>query len=169
MSKLIITCGIPGVGKSTWLKKHESSFNPSHSIISRDQIRFSMLKDGEYYFSHEEEVWAQFIEEIKISLCLNAETYVDATHLNERARAKLFRAIGPSLYGVELEVLYFDKPLSVALLQNEFRSGRAYVHPTSIISMHSSLTEPTFEEGFNKIYIIKEDGKLYQKLELEND
>ena len=82
-----------------------------------------MLKDGEDYFAHEKEVWNQFIEEIKISLAINEETYVDATHINERSRAKLFRALGSSMYGVELTALYFKIPLEVALARNENRSG----------------------------------------------
>jgi predicted kinase len=168
MSKLIIACGIPGSGKSTWLHEHESNFNSSHSIISRDQIRFSMLKEGESYFAHEKKVWNKFIEDIKTSLAVNEETYVDATHINERSRAKLFRALGSNLYGVELIALYFKTPLEIALARNENRSGLAYVPASAIISMNSSLTEPTFAEGFNKIYIVKND-KLYQKLELQND
>ena len=168
MSKLIIMCGIPGSGKSTWLHEHASHFYAASSIVSRDQIRFSMLKDGEDYFAHEKEVWNQFIEEIKISLAINEETYVDATHINERSRAKLFRALGSSMYGVELTALYFKIPLEVALARNENRSGLAYVPASAIISMNSNLTEPTFAEGFSKIYIVEND-KLYQKVELQDD
>ena len=50
-SNLYLMCGVAGSGKSTWLKEHESGFNPSHAIISRDKIRFSYLKDGDDYFA----------------------------------------------------------------------------------------------------------------------
>lgn len=127
-----------------------------------------MLKNGEDYFAHEKEVWKQFIEDIKISLAINEETYVDATHINERSRAKLFRALGSSMYGVELIALYFKTPLEVALARNENRSGLAYVPASAIISMNSNLTEPSFIEGFDTIYII-EDDPCIKKLELQDD
>jgi predicted kinase len=168
MSKLIIMCGIPGSGKSTWLHEHAPSFSAASSIISRDDIRFSMLKDGEDYFAHEKEVWTQFIEDIVISLAINEETYVDATHINERSRAKLLRALNKNLYGVEVQAVFFNTPLDIALARNENRSGLAYVPASAIITMHSNLTEPTFIEGFSKIYIV-ENNKLYQKVELQDD
>ena len=64
MSKLILMCGVPGSGKSTYLKVHEPWFNESHVIVSRDEIRFSLLQEGEEYFSHEKEVWNIFVNKI---------------------------------------------------------------------------------------------------------
>jgi len=55
MADVYIMCGCPGSGKTTWLKDH---VKPGSAIISRDAIRFSLLKEGEDYFSHEEEVTA---------------------------------------------------------------------------------------------------------------
>ena len=45
--------GCPGSGKSTWAKKHL----PDTYYVSRDEVRFSLLQDGEDYFSHEKEVF----------------------------------------------------------------------------------------------------------------
>ena len=45
---LYISCGIPGSGKSTFLKKH---FGPDELIVSRDDIRFQVLGEAEEYFS----------------------------------------------------------------------------------------------------------------------
>ena len=102
MTKMILMVGVPGSGKSTWLRTHQPYFDDFHTIVSRDEIRFSYLKDGEDYFAHEKEVWKDFIEQIKDGLATQDEVYVDATHLNERNRAKLFRALGSALYGVRL-------------------------------------------------------------------
>ena len=62
MSKLNLMCGIPGSGKSYWVRHHMTD---ADAYISRDQIRFSMLKEGEEYFSHENEVFEEFIAQIQ--------------------------------------------------------------------------------------------------------
>ena len=48
--QLIIMCGAPGSGKSTYIEKHFISFPGYTKVVSRDQIRFSILKDDEDYF-----------------------------------------------------------------------------------------------------------------------
>ena len=54
-----------------------------------------MLKDNEDYFAHEDEVWCAWIKQIKNGL-ENPEVeniYVDATHLNDRAREKVLNEL----------------------------------------------------------------------------
>ena len=56
---LWILSGPPGSGKTTWTKKQIKSAkqkNPEAHIyhFSRDQIRFSLLEEGDPYFSKEE-------------------------------------------------------------------------------------------------------------------
>ena len=80
--KLYVMVGIPGSGKSTFLKNHNIFFNEPYKIISRDEIRYSIISDEDEYFSKENEVFKKFIEEIKNSLLINEETYADATHIN---------------------------------------------------------------------------------------
>ena len=44
MANIIMMCGLPGSGKSTYAKEHRGE----HDLyISRDLIRFSMLEEGE--------------------------------------------------------------------------------------------------------------------------
>ena len=89
--KLLLMCGIPGSGKSTLAKKIvESGKYASTTYVSRDDIRFSLLRGTkEYkaafsnretnnqdevdyitvnYFSKEKEVYEQFINKIKEGL-----------------------------------------------------------------------------------------------------
>ena len=51
MSNLYLLCGTPGSGKSTFAKEIFPKYFSDHpyKIISRDTIRFSLLKDGEKY------------------------------------------------------------------------------------------------------------------------
>lgn len=52
MATLYVICGIPGSGKSTWIKNHTSS----EILVSRDAIRFDMVKEDEPYFSDRKSV-----------------------------------------------------------------------------------------------------------------
>ena len=52
MSTLYVMCGVPGCGKSTWCKNNV----PEDAVyVSRDEVRFSMLKPTDAYFSKEQE------------------------------------------------------------------------------------------------------------------
>ena len=155
-SKLYLMCGIPGSGKSTYLK---TRFIQPPVVVSRDEIRFKMVREDEEYFSHEKEVYNEFINQITQELKFFQEVFVDATHLNEASRTKLLRSLGGNLKDVEVNIIWMKVPLEVALKQNENRKGtRAYVPETVIRRMASQMTIPTKEEGFEHIYVV-ENGR----------
>ena len=92
IKQFYIMCGIPGSGKSTFAKKITEIYekhNISIETVSRDEIRFSLIKPGEDYFSKEKEVFSIYIENLKKSLNNNNITIADATHLNFASRKKL--------------------------------------------------------------------------------
>lgn len=127
----------------------------AEKVVSRDAIRFSLVKEDEEYFSKEDEVFKIFISTIKEKLISLNEVYVDATHLNPPSRSKLISALGTSLMGVELNVIWVKVPLEVALKRNEQRKNtRAYVPRGVIRRMHSQLRAPEYEEGFDNIFIV---------------
>ena len=156
--KLYLLMGCPGSGKSTYL--NDRIKNGDGVVISRDIIRFSLVSEDEEYFSRENEVYELFVKGIANALKFNKEVYADATHLNERSRAKLLRALGKNLKGVEVNVIYVRVPVEVAIQRNENRIGtRAYVPRSVIRRMYSQTTMPIKEEGFEHIYIVDENGK----------
>ena len=159
-SKLYLLMGTPGSGKSTYLKER---FSQPPMVVSRDAIRFSMVKENEEYFSKEKEVFTEYIEQIRTAIEFNAEVFADATHLNEISRAKVLRALGSDLKDVEVNVIWVRVPVEVAIAQNELRMGtRAYVPKSVIRRMHSQATMPSKEEGFEHIYIF--DGKTEKEI-----
>ena len=166
-ARLWLMCGIPGSGKSTWIQNHKNYFSTSCKIVSRDAIRFSLLKEGENYFSKEKETWNEYVRQAKESLKENVDTILDATHLNEPSRGKILRALGDDIKDVEINAIVIDTTLGTALERNEQREGLAYVPPSAIERMSSQMTLPTLEEGFDHIYIHEEvNGKIkYQIIE----
>jgi protein phosphatase len=123
---LWLTSGVPASGKTTWVKRNF----PNTPYISRDEVRFSLIKDDEDYFAHEDEVFETFVKKIQNSLDTLNECVADATHLSEKSRNKLLDKL--SLEGVEIIILSFKVPLETLLERNENRTGRAYV-PKSVI------------------------------------
>ena len=154
MKKLYVMCGVPGMGKSTWIRNNVSKMNGLTHVVSRDDIRFSKVKEGEDYFSKENEVFKEYIEDIKESLTYCDNTIADATHLNPASRGKLFRNLGSSLDGIEVIAIVIKGSLDKALTQNELRKEtRSYVPQSVIRRMNSSFEMPILEEGFDKIFI----------------
>ena len=154
--------GTPGSGKSYIAAKKMADVN----IISRDQIRFSKITDKDTYFEKENEVWDEYIKQIKESLKNNSATVADATHLNTRSRAKLFRALGSSLKGISLIAYYIKTPVETCIERNAQREGLAFVPISAIRRMASQIEEPIAEEGWDAI--ITYDGKTYTFEEIKN-
>ena len=151
--------GIPGSGKSTFAKKIANN----KVIISRDEIRFSLLKEGEDYFKHETQVFKTFIKRINEAIA-NEEgaenIIIDATHLTLAARMKVLNRL--NLTKCYLYAICFDVPLEVCLERNNKREGRAKVPEDTIKNMYSTLTfpEPSEEHIYDGIYMIGENYDL---------
>lgn len=166
MKKLLVMCGIPGSGKSTWIKNHIRSLD-SVAVVSRDAVRLSMITDKDEYFSKEKQVFAEFIRLIKSHLEGDeVETVVaDATHISVASRKKLLASLGSSLKGVSVEAVVFKVSLATALERNSHREGLANVPETAIRNMYNGFRLPTLTEGFDKIYAYGENGCVEQILE----
>ena len=144
-------CGIAGSGKSTWLKNNAGN----SIIISRDLIRFALVKEDEPYFSKEDEVFKTFIRSIQEAI--NSENssediYVDATHITKASRNKVLNAL--DLSNVKnITVLVVRPSLEEVLKRNEQRTGRAYVPRGVIRRMYYQFERP--EDDEDRIFDVK--------------
>ena len=136
-----ILSGTPGSGKSAWVRKQIVEKGGVH--CSRDEIRFSLLKDDEDYFAHEDEVVALWLE--KVTNAINdpevEDIYIDATHLTEKSRQKTINALPKGEYFII--TVFFDVPLEVCIKRNDNRSGRAFVPHSVIRKMYASYEKNT--------------------------
>lgn len=150
MSKMYIVIGAPGCGKSYYINKHKKA---NEIVVSRDKIRFGMLKDTDEYFSKEKEVYNEFIKQIDAAIAAQQDVWVDQTSLNAAARSKLLSRLKKKPN--EIIGIYFNTPLDIILQRNAQRTGRALVPEDAVINMFNSLTKPSFNEGFNEIWEVE--------------
>lgn len=157
MGDLYIMMGVPGSGKTTFAKKLVED-KPNTVRVSRDDIRFSLLKKGDEYFAKEKEVFKTFTEIIDKYLMEGKNVIADATHLNRRSRQKLLN--GLKVKPERVLVIYKKVPIAIALKQNDLRKGtKSYVPKEVIRRMYFSLETPTVDES-DFYYEINEDGTI---------
>lgn len=155
MSKLIILCGPAGCGKSTWAKSYIAKHKDA-KWISRDAVRFSMVKENEKYFSKEDDVYAEFCKLISEALASGKTAIADATHLTERARNLLINTITFPIKDKDITIVDFWVPLDKVLAQNAQRTGRAYVPDEVIRRMWFQHTDPNNDMRCYGEYILIE-------------
>ena len=149
--------GIPGSGKSTYAKQLKARFefdrkNEDYHIdyISRDEIRFSLLKDGDPYFSKENEVYRIFINKIKKGLKEGHDVIADATHITWGSRHKLMRSIH-GINNVKIVAVVMRTSYDTCERRNMERKGRAYVPTDQLERMWEQYEDPQIEEGIERI------------------
>ena len=157
--RLYVMVGIPGSGKSTCIKNSLGILIRDYGVgkvVSRDAIRFSIVKEDEPYFSKEKEVFDIFINEIKNGLADEKINFVvaDATHINQASRTKTLRALGTALKGVKVIAIVMNTDLDTCLQRNMKRTGRELVPEDAIINMYHRMTKPNVEEGFDEVWLV---------------
>lgn len=164
MNNLYVLCGIPGCGKSTWVKnrmaENTSSTDPKWAYVSRDEVRFSMITEEDDYFSKEKQVFEEFVNRIcgNLSDAWTQNVIADATHLNEISRDKLINAIRSKRPNLPLHItmVYFDIPLEVCKFRNDKREGRAHVPDEVMNKMYVQLEFPKLRKGLEAIEIVRD-------------
>ena len=153
MAVLKLITGVPGSGKTTYIKNNMSE-NDKH--VSRDFVRFSLLKENDKYFDKEDEVFKEWVWLIQKYLNAGFDVWADATHLNKKSRYKTLINLKLSSNDT-IEVYNIISDLNTCLERNARREGREFVPEDVIENMYKSYTPATLNEfiRFKKIINVR--------------
>ena len=163
MANLFLMMGIPGAGKSTFIKNRLEKLGDNVEYISRDEIRFSMLRPYENYFAHENEVRKTVFSRANRALEEGKNVIIDQTSLTPKSRKWVLENV-PKYDAAYL--IWIDNDIETCIKNNENRKGtQAYVPPEQIRRMGFQLVRPSRREGFNVIYRYNAKNQTLDKLE----
>ncbi|MGB8345343.1 MAG: ATP-binding protein [Ktedonobacteraceae bacterium] len=138
--ELVIFIGLQASGKSTFYRTH---FADTHEYVSKD-----MLPNNK----KNEQQMARIIDALQAQCSI----VVDNTNPALDDRAALI-ALGRT-YDAEIIGYYFDAAAKQCVERNKQREGKARVPDKVIYITASRLTQPTYAEGFDRLYVVEIAG-----------
>lgn len=140
--QVIIFVGLQGSGKSTF---YQARFANTHRIISKDLMKNRKNKEAR------QQRW------LREALQAGQSVVIDNTNPTRQSRAPLI-AIARE-YGAQATCYYFSPSVKESLERNAQREGRARVPDEAIHITSARLAEPTYNEGFDMVYVVRALGK----------
>ena len=142
--RIVVLVGLPGSGKSAYLKQL------GVNGLSSDAIR-KLLADDETDQTIHVRVFQTMRYLLEQRLAIGrAVTYIDATNLTPEERGP-YLAIGRT-WGCDVEAVFFDVPLDVCLERNARRPR--VVPGEALAKMAAKLAPPSVEEGFAQVTVL---------------
>jgi predicted kinase len=142
---VVLAIGLPGSGKTTWFGRR--GITPLSSDLLRN-ILFDDVEEQRYqglvFSTLRSLLRARLIAKMPMN-------YVDATNLSIHERRQWIKMA--KSFGYEVQAVFFDVPLEVCLQRN--RSRDRMVSEEVMRKMAEKLKPPMFEEGFEKITVVR--------------
>jgi len=149
--KLYMLVGVPGSGKSTWVKNQE--WAKDCAIVSTDMwVNMEAERVGKTYSEIFDEYMPKAVQlmasHVELACDMGRDIIWDQTSTTIATRAKKFRML-PEYYAIAV-VFRIPEPEE---LQKRLASRPGKVIPLEVLDdMIAKWQEPTEEEGFNEIW-----------------
>jgi len=142
---VVLAIGLPGSGKTTWFGRR--GITPLSSDLLRN-ILFDDVEEQRYQGL----VFSTLRSLLRARLIARMPAnYVDATNLSIHERRQWIKMA--KSFGYEVQAVFFDVPLEVCLDRNRQRDRS--VSEDIMRKMAEKLKPPVFEEGFEKITVVR--------------
>jgi predicted kinase len=142
---VVLAIGLPGSGKTTWFGRR--GVTPLSSDLLRN-ILFDDVEEQRYqglvFSTLRSLLRARLIARMPMN-------YVDATNLSAHERRQWIKMA--KSFGYETQAVFFDVPLEVCLERNRQRDRS--ISEDILRKMAEKLKPPVFEEGFEKITVVR--------------
>ena len=135
---IVIMMGVQGSGKSTFYEKYLSK---NHVRVNLDTLK------------------TRNKEHLLIDECLSEgkNFAIDNTNPTRADRARYISLAQENGYYI---IGYFmESKIKDCIARNALREGKARVPDCAIAATSNKLEIPSFEEGFNELYFVKNDGE----------
>ena len=147
---LIVMVGVPGSGKDYQIKNSELLYadgEVKREVVSRDLVRYGMVRGDEEYFCREKEVFEQYILQISNALSNNQIVIANATQVNYGSRKKLLHAVDEK-FGRDYNIVMYCIICNyeTADRRNKQREGRAVVPSKAMMEMFNNFSVPNLKE-----------------------
>jgi len=152
MTKLWMTIGLPGAGKSTYWRNELSNA----VYISSDKLREEMFGDVNDQ-SHNDIIFNEMMNRTVASLNAEKNVFYDATNLNQKRRIKFLNALRERTH-VEFDAiaLVFAIPFDTCVRRN---LNRERTVPSYVMDrMYRSFQVPAYCEGWSEIHFIHDEN-----------
>lgn len=135
---LVIMMGIQGSGKSTFYRKYLSD-----SFV---RVNLDTLK-------------TRYQEEFLIKECLEngKNLAIDNTNPTKADRQRYIPLAIAN--GYKVVGCFMESKLNDCIERNNKREGSAKILPTAIAATSNKLQMPSYDEGFDELYFVNNDGK----------
>jgi predicted kinase len=154
--QLIMLCGIPTCGKSTFVENGLKTIDRSYVILSTDSyierkaLQYEMTYN-DVFNTYIYEATKALNESLRIAVSFDKHIVWDQTNLTPKVRRKKLQKI-PNHY--LKTAVWFDVSLEDAMIRNQQRPGK--IIPGEVLkNMHKSFIPPNESEGFDLIYKAK--------------
>jgi predicted kinase len=142
---VVLAIGLPGSGKTTWFRRR--GVTPLSSDLLRN-ILFDDVEEQRYQGL----VFSTLRSLLRARLIAHMPwNYVDATNLSIHERRQWIKM--SKSFGYEVQAVFFDVSLDVCLERNSKRDRS--VSEDVMRKMAEKLKPPVFEEGFEKITVVR--------------